>query len=286
MHRKLKIIKITKSGYIYIFITIFIGFAAINTGNNLLYLLTSSLLGFMGISGFFGKRNIENLQISLTFPEDIFANVPFYVKIKVKNNKKFIPSFLIKLKIKDSIISIPFINKDELQYTSTVLKFKNRGFEILDEVHVFSPFPFNFFIRSKSYRINYKILIYPEPKKIDFLNYNAEDNNRGINEISKQGTSGDLIKIREYNESDSIKFIHWKLSGKYKTLMTKVLSSEEDKSVIIEFDKVEIHNIELKLSAITYFVIKNSNVILKINNKTLKNKRDILKELALYGLKE
>ncbi len=86
-------IKITKAGWIYIGLTIFLGVAAVNTGNNLVYLIVSAMLSFMGISGFFGRKNIDKLQIEPEFPEEIYAGVETPVRIVIKNQKRFLPSF-------------------------------------------------------------------------------------------------------------------------------------------------------------------------------------------------
>ncbi len=275
----MKLIKITKSGYIFIFTTIFIGFAAINTGNNLLYLITSCLLGFMGISGFFGKRNIEFLNINLCYIDEIFANREFSLNIEVNNNKKFFPSFLINVKINEKIITIPFIDKNKSVKKSTLMVFKKRGINEINDIYIFSSFPFNFFIRSKKYKLNYKFLVYPEPKKYEILQKIDPKINSGLEEINKTGHSGDLINIKEYF-NDPIKLIHWKLSSKYDELLVKVLSSYSDEPILIDFDKIDL-DLEKKLSAITYLVCRNENVILKIRKKIIKNKKEILKTLAL-----
>lgn len=47
---------VPKAGFFYILLTIFLGVAAVNTANNLIYLVVSALLGFMGISGFFRRQ--------------------------------------------------------------------------------------------------------------------------------------------------------------------------------------------------------------------------------------
>jgi disulfide bond formation protein DsbB len=56
MARKYEV-KITSSGLIYILITIVLSVAAINTGNNLLYIISSLLLALMAISGLYPIRS-------------------------------------------------------------------------------------------------------------------------------------------------------------------------------------------------------------------------------------
>ncbi len=276
----MKSIKITKSGYIFILTTIFIGFAAINTGNNLLYLITSCLLGFMGISGFFGKRNIESLSVKLKYPNDIFANREFSLNIEVKNKKSIFPSWLIKVKVNEDIVIVPYIDKNKSEKKSILMTFEKRGINEINEVYIFSSFPFNFFIRSKKYNLNYKLLVYPEPIKYNIFQESDSKINSGVEELNKPGYSNDLINIKTYF-NDPVKLIHWKLSSKYDELLVKVLSTHSNKPLLIDFDKIDLE-LEKKLSAITYLVCKKDNVILKIKKKILKSRKEILKNLALY----
>ena len=47
-----------------------LGFAAVNTGNNLLYLLVSALLGFMSVSGVLGKWNLGRVEVRYLPPDE------------------------------------------------------------------------------------------------------------------------------------------------------------------------------------------------------------------------
>jgi hypothetical protein len=44
-------LRLSKAGASYIALTLLTGFAAVNTGNNLLFLVVSALLAFMAVSG-------------------------------------------------------------------------------------------------------------------------------------------------------------------------------------------------------------------------------------------
>ena len=77
-------------------VTLALGIASVNTGNNLLYLITSAFLSFMLLAGVFGKRNVEALDIEVSFPEEIYANKEAFIKIKVINKKKDSTSFFNK----------------------------------------------------------------------------------------------------------------------------------------------------------------------------------------------
>ncbi|NIQ94316.1 MAG: hypothetical protein GWN87_08975, partial [Desulfuromonadales bacterium] len=56
-------------------LTLLLGFAAVNTGNNLLYLMVSALLGFMAVSGLIGRYNLARLRVEFAAPPEIYAGV-------------------------------------------------------------------------------------------------------------------------------------------------------------------------------------------------------------------
>ena len=69
-------IKITKAGYFYISLTIILGFSAVNTANNLVYIIAAAMLSFMAVSGFFGRSNLRGISVAIDVPEEIYARRP------------------------------------------------------------------------------------------------------------------------------------------------------------------------------------------------------------------
>ena len=282
----MKIIKITKAGYLYIFTTIFLGFAGINTGNNLVYLITAFLLGFMGISGFFGRQNIYGLNIFLESPDEVFANKEFPLKIIIENKRKFLPAFLINVNVNGKEVLFPFIKEKNSASVLLPFKFYERGINKIDNISISSVFPFNFFIRFNYLNIAFEKIVFPEPININnILIIDDKKKKTGENSIDKKGFTGDLISIREYRERDSIKFIHWKSSAKVDNLMVKEISDEADNIFSLDFNKINIPNIEKKISYITYLILtltrKGKKLYLKIDEKIIKNRFEMLKTLAL-----
>ena len=56
-------ISFTSGGLVFTIGALAVGFAAMNTGNNLLYLLLGSMLGFIAVSGWLSEQAIWNLGI-------------------------------------------------------------------------------------------------------------------------------------------------------------------------------------------------------------------------------
>ncbi|MEZ0322995.1 MAG: DUF58 domain-containing protein [Hydrogenothermaceae bacterium] len=214
----------------------------------------------MALSGFIGRRNIKGIKVDVEFPQEIYANIEFPLKIKVKNSKKFLPAFLIRVYIADKSVLFPLIEREEEKVVS--FKIDKRGLFSLKNIVVCSVFPFSFFIRCQSYKTDVEKIIFPQPKRCDLLEKLLESLNKkkGEYSIDKSGYEGDIISIKDYTTSTPIKYIHWKASAKSDTLKEKELSQTGSTPIIIDFEKIYYKNLEEKLSCITYTVLKASSL--------------------------
>ncbi len=284
-------IKITKAGWIYIALTIFLGVAAINTGNNLLYLIVSAMLSFMGVSGYFGRKNMVNIDISVHYPAEVFQNVPFNIKLKVENSKKYLPSFLLKVNVAGEEEIVPYVKPGGSYEISIPTVAKERGYFYIDKAVVSSPFPFNFFIRYRQFQEKEKFLVYPKPEKCKVKPLSSNNRQKREREVgSCKNYEGEFFSVKDYSPGDPIKYIHWKSTAKTGDLKSKEFIKPSYTTEIIEFERIPIPNIEKRIRCATYIVLTLSkNKVpfkFKIRGNTfngLREKEKILKELALYG---
>ncbi len=87
--------EVTRSGLLYVGIVLIIGIAALNTGNNLLYIIVAILLAAMLISGVASTVCLRGLELEIRIPEHIFANVEVFGTIAVRNPSRWRPSLSI-----------------------------------------------------------------------------------------------------------------------------------------------------------------------------------------------
>ena len=66
----------TRAGWLFFALTLGVGFAALNTGNNLLYLVFSFLLGFLVLSGVLSEAALRRIEVRRRLPREIFAESP------------------------------------------------------------------------------------------------------------------------------------------------------------------------------------------------------------------
>jgi hypothetical protein len=93
-------LEFTTGGAVFIGLLVIVGFAAWNTGNNLLFVVLSFLLSGILISFIIGYLCLKKLEIKLRFPEAIFAGEPTPVMVILSNKKRLFPTFSVVAEIR------------------------------------------------------------------------------------------------------------------------------------------------------------------------------------------
>jgi len=88
---------VTKVGIVYVAIVLVIGVAALNTGNNLLYIVVAAMLAAILISGFASAVVLRGLQLDVRLPEHVFAGRAMLGRIVLRNPRRWLPSFSVNV---------------------------------------------------------------------------------------------------------------------------------------------------------------------------------------------
>ncbi|MCE5335182.1 MAG: DUF58 domain-containing protein [Desulfobacteraceae bacterium] len=265
-----------------------------NTGNNLVYIITSALLSYMLLSGIFGKRNLFNADAELLFPEEFFARTEALAEIRVRNRGKRMPLFLITVEASGGKCFFPFIGAGSSATGKIALTFERRGTAEISGLTVSSNYPFNFFERFRHIGKKARVIVYPKPLPCSLSALrDSGDKLRGEKDLNRPGYDSDILSIRDYVAGDHPRYINWKATAKTGKLKVKELSAIERTRVTIDFDGMEKGSLETVLSCTAYAVINYIRsrvpVGIKIQGETLEpdisasHKREILTRLALYG---
>lgn len=226
----------TKLGVLYIALTLFVGFAAINTGNNLLYLTFGVMLSFVIVSGIVSMFNLARIDVDFRVPRDIYALSTTSLIFTLANNKPLIPSYSLTIDLNGRKTFVPHLNREAKLKTNLKYIFNKRGWNTIPDATISTSFPFGFF--KKWIRIDLgkkEVLVYPKIEKVDISAEYLKEK-MGENEIDRKGFGTDLRSIKDFSVGDNPKFIHWKVSAKKNKLMLKELQDEESESVTLQFN--------------------------------------------------
>jgi uncharacterized protein (DUF58 family) len=247
----------------------------------------------MSISGFFGKNNLSRISVEVGFPEEVYAGNPFPLRVTIRNGRRFLPAFLMRVRLGGEEVFFPFVDTGHEAAKYVTLTCRERGvFEIREPV-IFSVFPFSFFSRYKKLQNTFQSVVYPGLKACDLETlYESNVRPKGEKTSDRSGYESDMISIRAYVQGDPVKYINWKATAKTGALKTKELSSLIFQPVVIDFEKINIGDLEEKLSCVAYTIFhllrKNIPIGLKIKENlyapdtSSAHKRNMLRELALY----
>src|SRR5207247_7079436 len=88
----------TRMGRWYIALTIGIGLAATNTGNNLLFLVLGLLLASIIVSGILSEQTLRGVHVERRLPAVAIAGQPALIGLRARNGKKRGPSFSLEIR--------------------------------------------------------------------------------------------------------------------------------------------------------------------------------------------
>src|SRR5512146_441752 len=88
---------ITREGLIYLGFTLVIGVAALNTGNNLLFIIVSAMLAAVIVSGISSAGVLRALELDVSLPSHAFARTTAVGRVKLHNRRRVMPVFSVSV---------------------------------------------------------------------------------------------------------------------------------------------------------------------------------------------
>src|SRR4029077_17652479 len=88
---------VTRIGVAYVVTVLLIGIAALNTGNNLLYIIVAAMLAAVLVSGVASAVVLRELELDVHLPEHVFAGRTALGRIVLRNPRRWLPSFSVSV---------------------------------------------------------------------------------------------------------------------------------------------------------------------------------------------
>ena len=285
-------VRINFGGKVYIAFTVLVGIAAVNTGNNILYILLSFLLALMGISGLLSRYNLSGLKAYLVPPDEVWCCRPATFRVRLENRKYF-PAFLVEVFERSIGLHKLFPMVERTEEEGVRLTFPKRGVYRMNALEGKSTFPFGLFERSFSVPLEEEILVYPKPIEVKVkLPLSKPRRGKGESFLHfRRSGEGAVEGIKEY-AGEGMRLIHWKAFAKLGELYAKEVAEETFlREVIVDMDKIPASDKEERISKATYLVLHFSRlgyaVGLKYGEREIppaagrEHLRELLKFLAL-----
>lgn len=234
-------LRLTREGKYFIGITFGVGFAAINTGNNLLYLLLGMLLSLIVVSGVMSELSLRHLTVVRRLPPRAQVGRAHLVEIEVYNHKQRVPSYAIE--IEDLRAGQPAdkrcfflkISPRSAQVAAYRRTPARRGRDRHIGFRVATRFPFGLFEKSRELGAEGDLIIYPA---VDPVRLPPDQPGRrlGGDGAFGRGAGDEIVGVRPMRDGDDPRDIYWRKSTMPTQMVLRERARETRRDVELSLD--------------------------------------------------
>jgi uncharacterized protein (DUF58 family) len=245
--------KVTREGLVFLVGIALVTFAAMNTGNNLLFMVLAVLLAALLISGLLSRIVLGGIEVRLELPQHIFAQRATTAVVELRNVKNMAPSFSVALvsdvspaagkksapapgqPILDRPVYFPHIPHLQAVRQTVELTFPHRGIYRQDRLGLRTRFPFGFLQKTRRVDSAIEAVVFPRIQPTEEF-FEVLPLVSGELESYQRGRGNDLYAIRDYQLNDNARHVDWKASARTGALQVKEFAREDERRVMLVFD--------------------------------------------------
>ena len=214
-------LRATRAGWCFIAIIFGVGFAALNTGNNLLYMVLALMLAFLVLSGLLSESSLRGIQIDRSLPRELFAGTRNRVVLKIHNTLRKNPSFAITIQDQARIdqrieavgrVFVLRIGPKSSVECSYSFEPPARGELQFSGFRISTRFPFALFVKSRQLDLPQECVVYPQISPVSLCTGTASDSAEHQVEASRSRNGDEISGVRDFVSGDSRRRIHWRSS--------------------------------------------------------------------------
>jgi uncharacterized protein (DUF58 family) len=234
----------TRAGWLFFAITLGVGFAAFNTGNNLMYLVLSLMLGFLVLSGVLSESSLRGIRVRRRLPRELYAGTENTIVLEISNEQQRVSAFAVVV-VDRRIAEHHGGSHESRSFALRVaagdtvrrpyrFQPERRGYVQFYEFQVFTRFPFGLFSKSLTIPARETALVYPELEAIRTPPNFGSPRDAGERVSAPAGSGADAIGLREHTPGDSMRRIHWRASMRRRALLVREVESEHAAEVEVK----------------------------------------------------
>lgn len=234
-------IRFTRQGKLYTAVTFGVGLAAVNTGNNLLFLVLGLMLGLIVVSGILSEISLRKVEICRLLPKTADAGRVFPAELCIKNKKRFTSSFCIELR--DEINGELFrrrcfflrVSPGEKRCVAYRCEIEKRGRAFFSGTAASTQFPFGLFEKSRFLSIEDSIVVLPKtvPVTMGDLAGAVEE---GAHPVRRNGLGFEFLELKEMGPGDDPRRIDWRATARFRKFMVRQNQEEAEAMLEIVLD--------------------------------------------------
>lgn len=230
----------TRSGAVFTAGILAVGLAAVNTGNNLLFLLLGALLGLVALSGILSERMVRPVTVVRRVPRGVPVGEHARLRYDVTNHRTRFAIYTLEIReagLPGSAFAA-VIPPGEGVVVRNDPVFIQRGTVPLDVVTVSTSFPFGLFRKERDLRMAGELVVWPSTRRPVRLPDLSGDRSRrlGSRASFRAMHRGEYRSMREYRAGDDPRDVHWKAAARSGSLMVREYEGEDAAGIWVCLD--------------------------------------------------
>lgn len=218
--------------------------------NNLAYLLGFLLASIFFITPLHSFKNLSGLEISPGQSHAVFAGEAAGFELFIRNPSSE-PRVNLRLHLIDDVgISLEYQQKQGVTLYSPT---KKRGWHSCGKVIISSTYPLGLFRAWSVLPIQMRALVYPKPAK-ECVDFPAGAGGQTAQGVARQGYD-DFYGLKEYQNGDPIRHIHWKAFAKGLGLLSKQYAGENLSELWLDYAVTPGYDTEQRLSQLCRWLV-------------------------------
>ena len=251
-------LRFTNEGSLFLLMTLGIGVGAVNTGNNLLYLVLGLMLSLIILSGMLSDLVLLGIRAKRRLPSRAIAGMPAIIEIELENSKRMLPSF--SLSAVDELehpttpkgpatakskqpIGAYFLKLDPKRehLGRYVIHPDKRGLLRFVRIRVSTRYPFGFFEKSRrSEQVEELVVlprIVPVPDLLDAIEKLIGNDPQPSPSRREPRSDGiDIAGLRPFRQGDEARAIHWRRSAALGITVVRELDPNPGRDVALRIE--------------------------------------------------
>ena len=232
------VVRLTKVGTAYIFATIVLSVAALNTGNNAIYIGVSFMLGCLLLSGIASKGGLKHLEVEIAAIDEAWVGRAADGVLRIRNRSRIwnVRDVVIVSPDLAAPVLAPLLPRREEVIVPAQFLFHRRGLAEVKTLDSYTRYPFGFFFKKRRLRVHSEVVVYPRihPDETPRARFRAEDGEQNVEQRPGEGT--EIHSFRDYARGDSLRHVYWKKSASLGRWIMKQTEAEAARSVHVIVD--------------------------------------------------
>jgi uncharacterized protein (DUF58 family) len=232
-----RVIRPTREGTWFVLTALGLGIAAMNTGNNLLYLVLAMMLSVIVISGLLSEQSLKRVRVRVEPPAQCAAGEPAPVVVRVANGRRRTPALSVCVRrggTRGPIVGYcPKLGPGEEARLTTTATFPRRGWQTLEPLRLTTRFPFGLFEKATRPLPGPRVLVTPAIRPVPASAL------AGVGEgaaAPRRGLGPGLLDLRAFRPGDDLRLVHWRSSARTGALMVRELEDEAGRRIRLEVE--------------------------------------------------